>query len=197
MPRNSQNWREPRPSPAANAHPVFWPRNSLYAERARRLLARLPPLEGAPIGLFPAAGLRDGGRMVHAGSFLRRRSIAFNCSQGEFARVCVHELFHFVWLRLGNQRRRTYEDMLRRELATGALGELGWSAEWRKRDLAADDIQGRNRLWREYCCESFCDTAAWIYSGTRRHDEFTLAARFREKRRLWFTRIERSAPLPV
>jgi len=127
--------------------------------------------------------------MVHAGSFL--------CSQGEFARVCVHELFHFVWLRLGNQRRRTYEDMLRRELATGARGELGWSAEWRKRDLAADDIQGRNRLWREYCCESFCDTAAWIYSGTRRHDEFTLAARFREKRRRWFARIESSAPLPV
>ena len=197
MPRNSQNWREPKPAPAANTHPVFWPRNSLYTARARALLARLPPLAGAPIGLFPAQGLRDGGREVHAGSFLRKRSIVFNCRDGEFTRVCVHELFHFVWLRLGNHRRRSYEELLRKERAAGARGELGWSAEWRKRGLAGADVQARSRLWREYCCESFCDTAAWTYSGIRRHEEFTLARRFRERRREWFKGIERSAPLPV
>jgi hypothetical protein len=161
------------------------------------LLARLPTLAGAPIGLFSAAGLRDGGREVHASSFLRKRSIEFNCPNGEFARVCIHELFHFVWLRLGNQRRRSYEEVLRKECAAGARGELGWSAEWRKRELTAGDIQTRSRLWREYCCESFCDTAAWIYSGIRWHEEFTLALRFRKKRSDWFAGIERSAPLPV
>jgi len=197
MPQSSQNWRGLRPAPGANAYPVFWPQNSPYAGWARNLLAQLPPLSGAPIGLFPAAGLRDGGREAHAGSFLRKRSIAFNCSKVEFARVCVHELFHFVWLRLGNQRRRTFEDLLLQERAAGARGELGWSAEWRKRGLSAGDVQIRSRLWREYCCESFCDTAAWIYSGIRRHEEFTLAPRFRERRRHWFTGIERTAPLPV
>ena len=197
MQRNSQTWRGLRQAPGVNAHPVFWPQNSLYAARARALLARLPTLAGAPIGLFWAAGLRDGGREVHAVSFLRKRSIAFNCRNGEFARVFIHELFHFVWLRLGNQRRRSYEEVLGKEQAAGARGELGWSAEWRKRDLTAGDIQARSRLWREYCCESFCDTAAWIYSGIRRHEEFTLARRFSKRRREWFTGIERSAPLPV
>jgi len=196
MQRKSQNWRGLLSAPA-NAIPIFWPRDSWYAARARILLARLPPLAGAAIGLFPAAGLRDGRRELHAGSFLRRRSIAFNCRSGEFARVCVHELFHFVWLRLGNQRRRAYEDLLRKERAARARGELGWSAEWRKRGLAAGDIESRSRLWREYCCESFCDTAAWIYSGVRRHDEFTLAPRFRERRRRWFAGIVATAPLPV
>jgi hypothetical protein len=197
MPRNSQNSRGPRSASGVKPRPVFWTRDSSYAARARSLLAQLPALAGAPIGLFRAAGLRDGRHEVHAGSFLRRRSIVFNCSKGEFDRVCVHELFHFVWLRLGNQRRRTYEEMLRQELAAGARGELGWSAEWRKRDLGTRDIRARNRLWREYCCESFCDTAAWIYSGICRHDEFTLARKFCERRRRWFTAIERRAPLPV
>jgi hypothetical protein len=42
------------------------------------------------------------------------------------------------------------------------------------------------RAWRDYVCESFCDTAAWLYSGVRRHPEFTLAPRFRERRAAWF-----------
>jgi hypothetical protein len=147
--------------------------------------------------LFAVDDLRDGGREVHAGSFVRKRSIAFNCPKNEFARVCVHELFHFVWLRLGNQRRRDFEELLRKELAAGARGELGWSAEWRKHGMEHNDVQTRSRLWREYCCESFCDTAAWIYSGVRRHEEFTLARKFRKKRHDWFAAIEKSAPLPV
>jgi hypothetical protein len=197
MLRISQNWKGLRQAPGTNPRPIFWPRNSLYAARARKLLARLPPLDGAPIGLFPVAGLRDGGREVHAGSLVRKRSIVFNCANNEFARVCVHELFHFVWLRLGNQRRRAYEEVLRTEFASGARGELGWSAEWRKYGLTDEDVQFRSRLWREYCCESFCDTAACIYSGIRRHDEFTLPRKFRQRRRRWFTGIERSAPLPI
>src|ERR1035441_9078694 len=57
-----------------------------------------------------------------------------------------------------------------------AGGELSVSAEWRKRALRAADIDGRTRRWREYCCESFCDTAAWLYSARELHEEFTLGA---------------------
>jgi hypothetical protein len=42
------------------------------------------------------------------------------------------------------------------------------------------------RQWREYVCESFCDTAAWLYGGLRTHDEFTLSPRFRRRRAAWF-----------
>ena len=94
----------------------------------------------------------------------------------EFPRIFVHELFHFVWLRAGNPRRWSFERVVRGEFRSGARGELGWSAEWRKAALRAGDVRRRSRRWREYCCESFCDTAAWLYSGVIRHPEFTLAA---------------------
>lgn len=104
----------------------------------------------------------------------------------EFARIFVHELFHFAWLRLGNVKRRSYEDLVARELRRGVRGELGWSAEWRKKQLASRDRKERTRKWREYCCESFCDTAAWLYAGVPRHAEFTLARQARAGRRGWF-----------
>jgi hypothetical protein len=135
--------------------------------------------------------LRDRGREAHAGSFLRARSIGFNCTAREFPRICVHELFHFAWVRLGNPRRHSYEDILRREHAAGARGELGWSAEWRKEKLTAEDVHRRSRRWFEYCCESFCDTAAWLYAGVRDHEEFTLAGRYRYRRQGWFVGIAR------
>jgi hypothetical protein len=153
------------------------------------VLRRLPALTGLPIHLFRADGLREGSRAVHAGSFLRRRAIGFTCRAGEFPRILVHELFHFVWLRLGNPRRLSYESILQKERAAGVAGELGWSAEWRKEKLTDRDVQGRSRLWREYCCESFCDTAAWLYSGVQGHPEFTLAGRYCKSRRVWFAGI--------
>jgi hypothetical protein len=104
----------------------------------------------------------------------------------EFSRIFVHELFHFAWLRLGNAKRRSYEEMIAGELRRKMRGELGWSAEWRKGKLTPQDRRERTRKWREYCCESFCDTAAWLYAGVRRHAEFTLAAAAREGRREWF-----------
>jgi hypothetical protein len=161
------------------------------------VLARLPELAGEPIRMLRVNGLRDRRGAVHAGSFLRQRRIAFNCSADEFARVLVHELFHFVWLRLGNPRRQSYEALLRRELAEGAGGELGWSADCRKRELRAADIRLRTRLWREYCCESFCDSAAWLYSGVGRHEEFTLTGRFRRLRGEWFAKIASGGPLSI
>ena len=153
------------------------------------VVRRMPPLAGAPVRVDVVRGLRDRRGPVHAGSFLRERRIALDCTRAEFPRIFVHEVAHFIWLRLGNPARRSYEDVVRAEIAARAGGELGWSAEWRKDALRAEDIAGRTRRWREYCCESFCDTAAWLYCGIERHEEFTLGARWRRGRRTWFAEV--------
>jgi len=46
-----------------------------------KCLRRLPPLTGAPIRIETLPGLRDRRGAVHAGSFLRQRRIAFDCSR--------------------------------------------------------------------------------------------------------------------
>ncbi len=107
-------------------------------------------------------------------------------SPREMTRILVHEIFHFVWMRLGNSTRRAYEHLLRREIQRGAKGELGWSAELRKQSLRRLDLDRRTRRWREYVCESFCDTAAWLFGGARQHSEFTLPPLYRGERRQWF-----------
>jgi hypothetical protein len=162
-----------------------------------RLLRRLPPLAGAPIRIHFIEDLRDRHGAAHGGAFLRERRIALNCACVELPRILAHELFHFVWFRLGNAARRSWEEALRREIGAGARGELGWSAEWRKRALQAPEVAARQRRWREYCCESFCDTAAWLFSGIARHEEFTLAQRFRERRRAWFIDAGERGPFSI
>jgi hypothetical protein len=152
----------------------------------RAVTGRLPGLSGTPIRLQRASGLRDRRGPVHAGSFLRERRIVFDCTQAEFPRIFVHELFHFVWLHLGNPRRHSWEAQLGAEWRRGHRGELGWSAQWRKEALSANDVSRRSRAWRLYCCESFCDTAACLYSGVAGHAEFTLAGNPRRTRRRWF-----------
>jgi hypothetical protein len=163
---------------------------------ARPVLRRLPPLVGAPLRIGTCRNLKDARGAIHGGAFLRERRIALACTRAEFPRIFVHELFHFVWLRAGNPARHSWEELLRREMAEGARGELGWSAEWRKLELAPGDIRGRSRRWREYCCESFCDTAAWRYSGMD-HPEYTLRPRFRIRRRSWFIQTIGSKPLSI
>jgi len=168
---------------------VFENRCRGLENRARKLLLRLPPAAGDPIRIRFVHDLSRHGP-IHAGSLVRERRILLETSLAsnpdEFARVFVHELYHFVWLRLGNPRRWSYERLVAHEIAAGAMGELGWSAEWRKQSLAASDRRRRTRRWRDYVCESFCDSAAWLYAGVRRHPEFTLSARFRPDRRDWF-----------
>jgi hypothetical protein len=126
------------------------------------------------------------GEEVHAATFIRQRRIVLDrallASLGELRRILIHELFHFVWVRLNNAQRHGYEAAIVGEMEARARGELGWSAEMRKRALGSP----AGPAWREYVCESFCDTAAWLYSGVRRHDEFTLASRFRARRAAWF-----------
>ncbi len=104
---------------------------------------------------------------------------------GEFERILVHELFHFAWVRLGNPLRRDWEQVLAGEFHGRVRGELGWSAEWRKLKLKPHDVRARTPVWRRYACESFCDTAARLYAGLTRHDEFTLPARAVRRRAEW------------
>lgn len=162
-----------------------------------RLLRRLPPLAGPPVHIGRMEGLRSRYGASHAGTMLRERRILFDCAPAEFPRIFVHEVFHFVWLRAGNPARRSFGQLLAGEIEGGVSGELGWSAELRKARMTAADRRNRTRRWREYCCESFCDTAAWLYSGVKRHDEFTLAKRCRKIRRQWFARTLGGGQLPI
>jgi hypothetical protein len=116
---------------------------------------------------------------------------------GEFERILIHELFHFAWVRLSNRTRQSWEDILSSELSRSASGELGWSAEWRKRRLKPADVRRRSPAWRRYACESFCDTSAWLYAGLRRHDEFTLSVRYQRLRKRWFIAQIDSGRIPL
>ncbi len=124
---------------------------------------------------------------MHAGSDLRRRTIVLDSGLrgGELRRILVHELFHFVWPRLGNPARRSWGAVLSAEFAKRARGDLGWAAESRKAALGPEDPRNRTAAWRAYACEAFCDTAAYLWSGVERHPEFTLAASHRSTRARW------------
>jgi hypothetical protein len=138
------------------------------------------------------------GTEVHGASFVKRRLMVLDeeliAKPKELSRIAVHELFHFVWPRLGNPRRRSFEELLARESERGARGELGWSAASVKDALSSGDRRRRSRRWREYVCESFCDTAAWLYGGPADHDEYTLGRRWRRERRRWFEERLAGAP---
>ena len=127
---------------------------------------------------------------MHAATFLRQRLIVLDrellISPSELKRIWIHELSHFVWWRASNQTRRSWERVL---ITEGKRGELGWSAQWRKNRLTAGDREQRTKAWREYCCESFCDTAAWLAGSSATHPEATLSRRASEVRRKWFAII--------
>lgn len=178
----------------------------------RGALRRTPPLAGRPIRLTFRPRLiarrgklvsddASGGAVVHAAAFLRKRHVILEssllASRRNLSRILVHELFHFAWLRLGNRRRRSWEQLLASEFRRHARGELGWSAEIRKQRLTAEDAAARGRRWREYACESFCDSAAWLFSTSGAHAEYTLAPRHRELRRRWMRQALDGGPVPV
>jgi len=148
----------------------------------------LPALSGRPIRVE----LRQSLGPHMAAASIPRRLILLDRQvflyRGDFERILVHEIFHFAWCRLPNATRRGWERVLRTELDDHARGELGCSAEWRKEKLKSRDPIDRSLAWRRYACESFCDTAAWLYSGLRTHEEFTLARAFRRHRKSWFHR---------
>ena len=166
----------------------------------RNNLAQLP-FTGRPIEVRYEANLDDtAGNAAHAATFIRNRLIVLDKEllghPKEHSRVLLHELLHFVWVRAGNARRLAWEELLRKEWLSGARGECGWSAEWRKRKLRVKDVDCRTRAWREYCCESFCDTGAWILGG--RNNEVTLGGSHRRIRQVWFARCFRDRdPVPI
>lgn len=132
------------------------------------------------------------GTEVHAAAFPRKRLLVLESSlrrsRDELARIAVHELFHFVWVRLNNRQRGEWSALLS---AQTARGELGWSSEWRKDALLESGYGQTGRRWSEYVCESFCDTAAWMYAGAGRHAEFTLGRMERAVRGGWFQALLR------
>jgi hypothetical protein len=138
--------------------------------------------------LYRARLVDTAGNPAHAATFIRKRLIlldrALRNDPREHARILCHERFHFVWVSLGNPLRLSWEMLLKGE--GRARGEAGWSAEWRKRKLAPSDSIDRTRRWREYCCESFCDTAAWVFTGAE--NEVTLGKRLLRGRKDWFAR---------
>ncbi len=157
-------------------------------------LIGLPELTGSPIyvkalpqltahrgKLLSAAAGR--GTPVYAASFIRRREIILECElleKGILPLIAVHEIFHFVWARLGNVRRAGYSALLAEELRSRARGELGESSALRKQVA---------RQSRDYVCESFCDTAAWLYAPGFKRWHATLGRRWRERRKAWFQAI--------
>lgn len=154
----------------------------------------LPPLSGRAIRVELRATL---GPHLAATSIPRRTILldrAVLLTTGEFERILIHEIFHFVWVRLSNASRRDWERLLAAEKSPG---ELGWSAEWRKNKLDRSDPRLRSPRWRRYACESFCDSAAWLFSGLARHAEFTLPATLRRARKRWFQKLFASSPVAI
>jgi len=101
-------------------------------------------------------------------------------NKAELPMILVHEIFHFVWVRLGNVKRAGYAALLMEEGRARARGELGESASVKKK--AAPDT-------RDYVCESFCDTAAWLYAPGEKRANVTLAKRWQARRKAWFDMV--------
>jgi hypothetical protein len=141
------------------------------------------------------------GDAVYAGSFLRQRKIVLDevmlRTPRVLERIFVHEVFHFVWTKLGNKLRTSYEQLLISEFDAGLAGELGWSAESMKQQLTATDRLKRTRRWKDYMCESFCDTAGWLFGSASRYSEMTLGRAERDARRRWFREHVVDRPLSI
>ncbi|HEX4165038.1 MAG TPA: hypothetical protein VHZ55_06135 [Bryobacteraceae bacterium] len=167
------------------------------------LETRLPVLQGEAIrvDLKPQLTAYRGkllsgrpgiGSAVHAATFIRSRRIVLEkellASFDGFRSIIIHELFHFVWVRLGNPARQSFSRLLVEEWLARARGELGESAAVRKSILMRKpNRELGNRPWREYVCESFCDTAAWFYLPELTDPYRNLAIRWRERRKRWFS----------
>ena len=157
--------------------------------RGQRIIIETLPRLTAHRGKL-LSGSTKHGVPVHAATFIRRRRIVLETQLLSKPRtlrlIFVHELFHFVWVRLSNRARSEFAALVEVERAAVARGELGESSAEKKAALIKAGHMNGASLWRDYVCESFCDTAAWLYSGVEQHEDFTLARRWKERRRAWF-----------
>ena len=138
----------------------------------------------------------DRGTPVHAAAFLRERRIVLESTlllhPPRLRVILAHELFHFVWIRLGNSRRLAFQDLLTKECAGRARGELGESAEMAKHAWRASPSA---RTWKQYVLESFCDSGAFLYAGGHRGIR-SLAPRWLHRRRTWFQAAQAAGAWP-
>jgi hypothetical protein len=141
------------------------------------------------------------GDAVYAGCFLRKRQIVLDDGMLRTPRVLerifVHEVFHFVWSRLGTPLRDSWHQLIESEVVRGARGDLGWSAESMKLSVSDEDRSTRSRRWKDYVCEAFCDTAGWYFGSANRYAEMTLGPEERSGRRAWFREHIGRRPLAV
>ncbi len=117
---------------------------------------------------------------MYAASFIRQRRIVLEASllssPTTLRFIFVHEVFHFAWVRVGNRARNDYARLLTNELQHGARGELGESSAVKKAELRLQpEIPSASKLWRDYLCESFCDSAAYMLTGGSVHEGAKLA----------------------
>ena len=195
----------PRMSGEERRAAEFWIRRMPEAFRSRvpgLKLAVARRLISAGKAVFidesPVPGNNGASDKTHAVSFLRERYIVLGAAlfrqRVELGRILYHELCHFVWPRLGNPKRRKFQELLQREFRERVAGELGYSSEFRKvrllgkkKDRASRPERRRLRL--DYICESFCDTGAFVLLGSerrKRHSEFTLRRAALDRRsRAW------------
>ncbi len=148
----------------------------------------LPQLSTSGGKLFSCA---TRGKEVYAATFVRQRRIVLDLALLQqpalFRAILIHELFHFVWVRLGNPVRNSFGDLLLKELDGKARGELGESSSIAK--LSAWNSPKGGRHWSHYTCESFCDTAAYLLSGSNAGEERSrLAQRWLKARTTWFVK---------
>lgn len=141
------------------------------------------------------------GDAVYAGCFLRKRRIVLDdhirTKPRVLERIFIHEVFHFIWSRLGAPLRESFEQLIENETQAGVSGELGWSAESMKLKLQPEDRLERNRRWKDYLCESFCDSGAWYFGTAKRYSENTLATEYRSHRRAWLRSNLLDRPLSI
>ena len=141
------------------------------------------------------------GDAVYAGSFLQKRKIVLDeqmlRTPRVLERIFVHEVFHFVWSKAGAKLRSSFEELVSSEFEQNVLGELGWSAESMKLQLTKADRLDRNRRWKDYLSESFCDTAGWLFGSARQYSEMTLGRAERDARRRWFRENIAGRPLSI
>jgi hypothetical protein len=174
------------------------------SDRSRKLLVStwtgLPLELSSPVQVAFLPGLTayrgkllsraDRGTPVYAASFIRQRRIVIEqdllSSPAVLRFILVHEFFHFVWVRLGNTSRAEYSRLLVAELVGKARGELGESSAVKKAELQPDGkLSPPSKLWRDYACESFCDSAASIFTQGPVHEGARLGKAWSKIRRQW------------
>lgn len=139
------------------------------------------------------SGRCEKGHAVYAASFLPERQIVLErrllAQVDELRLILTHELFHFVWRRLGNRNRAGFDSLIQTEWGSRARGALGESSSVAREQTMGEDPVVRSLRWKNFVSESFCDTAAWLYAGVTKSEHFRLAQKWRQVRARWFKGI--------